>query len=87
MNILKMFDPNYYTNRKQELSQENFKNIIEGYQDIERIVIKNINKARDLQSKLQQLESQEAQSKEQSNKKDGIPPSEPEPARPAKSKK
>jgi hypothetical protein len=66
-----MFDPQYYDNRRQELNQDNLKAIIEGYQDIERIVIKTITKARELQAKMQELEAQIKGSQEQNKKKDG----------------
>jgi len=65
-----MYDPNYYNNKKQELNQENLKLIVESYQDIERVVIKAINKARELQAKLQKVELEEAESQKQSTKKD-----------------
>jgi len=61
------YDKQYYDSRKQELNQENLKNIVEAYQDIERVVIKVVNKSRDLQAKLQGILKQE----EESIKKDG----------------
>ena len=65
-----MYDQNYYNQKKQELNQDNLKLIVESYQDIERVVIKAINKARDLQAKLQKVELEEAESQKQSTKKD-----------------
>ena len=65
-----MYDSNYYNQKKQELNQDNLKLIVESYQDIERVVIKTINKVRDLQAKLQKVEQEEAESKKQSTKKD-----------------
>ena len=64
------YSPDYYNQKKQELNQDNLKLIVESYQDIERVVIKAINKARDLQAKLQKVEQEEAESKKQSTKKD-----------------
>jgi len=64
------YSPDYYNNKKQELNQDNLKLIVESYQDIERVVIKTINKVRDLQAKFQKVELEEAESKKQSTKKD-----------------
>jgi len=71
-----MYDQNYYNQKKQELNQDNLKLIVESYQDIERVVIKAINKARDLQVKFQKVEleekaSQEATKKPLKEEKDG----------------
>jgi len=76
------YDPNYYNQKKQELNQDNLKLIVESYQDIERVVIKAINKARDLQAKFQKVEQEEAESQKQSTKKDDK-----EVAKPAKTAK
>ena len=65
------YDKQYYDSRKQELNQENLKNIVEAYQDIERVVIKVVNKGRDLQAKLQEVLSKEQESKKEGKKKDG----------------
>jgi len=65
------YDKQYYDSRKQELNQENLKNIVEAYQDIERVVIKVVNKSRDLQAKLQEVLSKEQESKKEGKKKDG----------------
>jgi len=62
------YDQNYYNLRKQELQQESLKNVVEAYQDIERSVLKVVNKARELQAKLQELETKERANQEATKK-------------------
>jgi len=62
------YDQNYYNLRKQELQQESLKNVVEAYQDIERSVFKVVNKARELQTKLQELETKEKANQEATKK-------------------
>ena len=62
------YDQDYYNLRKQELQQENLENGVEAYQDIERSVFKVVNKARELQTKLQELETKERANQEATKK-------------------
>lgn len=49
----------YYQNRKEELNKSYQQIIFEAYDDIQRTIIKALNKQRELQAKLQELEAQE----------------------------
>jgi hypothetical protein len=62
------FDKQYYDNRKKELLGEYQTLVNETEAEIERLVIKKLNKTQELQKKIQELEAQEKGSQE-ANKK------------------
>ena len=62
------FDPNYYTQRKQELQADFNKAIFEAYEDVEKAVIRKLNKQRDIETKFKALEEQEKVSQEATKK-------------------
>lgn len=59
-----MFDKTYYENRKAELQKEYQDLVIETEVEVERIIIKKLNKTQELQKKMEELDKQEKESKE-----------------------
>ena len=72
------FDPNYYAQRKQELQQENLKNILEVYDDILRVMQKSVAKTQDINKKFQEIVAKEEESKKKDTKEVVPAPAKPE---------
>jgi hypothetical protein len=62
-----MYDKAYYDNQKQDIQQEFSKLVFETYEDVERAVIKKLNKVQEMTKKLQKIEESEKISKESTN--------------------
>lgn len=65
-----MFDQNYYNQRKQELNQENLKNLVEAYEDILRVMQKSVQKTQEITQKFKAIEEQEKGSITKAGKKE-----------------
>lgn len=64
-----MQEKTYYEERKKELQADFQKAVFEAYDDIERAVIKKLNKQKELQGKLQELEVQQKEKDKEKNEK------------------
>jgi ElaB/YqjD/DUF883 family membrane-anchored ribosome-binding protein len=62
------YDKQYFNNKKQELQQDNFKNILEAYDDILRVMQKSVAKTQDINKKFQKVVEEEKASQEQTKK-------------------
>jgi hypothetical protein len=62
------YDKAYFDNRKQELQQENLKNILEVYDDILRVMQKSVAKTQDINKKFQEIVAKEEESKKKDTK-------------------
>lgn len=58
-----MFDKQFYDNQKQDIQKEFSGLVFETYNEIERLVIKKLEKTQILTKKLQEIEQKEAESK------------------------
>ncbi|MCK9370848.1 hypothetical protein M0R04_13140 [Candidatus Dojkabacteria bacterium] len=62
------YNKQYYDNQKQEIQQEFIKLVFETYEDVERDVIKKLNKVQEMTKKLQAIELKEKESIEAEKK-------------------
>ena len=65
------YDPTYYQNQRDELNKEYSLLVVETYVEIERQVMKKLQKQQELEKKLAALEKKEKESKEQKEVKKG----------------
>ena len=72
------YDKNYYDEKKLEIQKEFSKLVFETYEDVERAVIKKLNKVQEMTKKLQAIELKEKESIEAEKK---TPVKEAEPAK------
>jgi len=63
-----MYDKSYYDQRKQELQQENFRNILDVYDDILRLMQRSVAKTQEINKKFQELELKEKESQKEKKK-------------------
>jgi len=63
-----MYDANYFNGKKQELQQENLKNVLEAYDDIVRVLTKSTQKTQEFNAKFQKVVAEEKASQEATKK-------------------